>query len=146
MWPYISGQVAESPRTDIFGDVTMYISGDYKIMQGDNPDACWAGPQYPNGTDDPACKTTEHCGDSGCLYNIIEDPQERHNVASEQPEKLKEMQQKLAAAQKTFFNPTRGGGEADKAAQQGMRTAITQMITVFTAVKNGDFWGPFIFP
>ena len=44
-------------------------------------------------------KTVEHCGDTGCLYNIKEEPEERVNLASKMPNVLKQMQSKLAKYQ-----------------------------------------------
>jgi len=38
----------------------------------------------------------EHCEDTGCLYNIKEDPEECMNLATQMPDKLKEMRAKLA--------------------------------------------------
>ena len=131
MWPMISGQNATSPRVDIPATFSTLISGDYKILQGDVKQAGWTGPQYPNLTN-PAggIKTVEHCGDGGCLYNIKDDPEERVNLATKMPDVLKEMQQKLAKYQATFFNPTRGKQPA-VACQAVMD-------------KYKGFWGPFI--
>lgn len=50
----------------------------------------------------------EGCGQSGCLHNIKEDPEERINLASEIQGVLKEMQDKLAEYQATYFDPNRG--------------------------------------
>ena len=35
--------------------------------------ACWMGPQYPNGTDDPGCNSTMTCP-NGCLFDLETDP------------------------------------------------------------------------
>ena len=109
IWPMISGQNATSPRVDIPASYSTLISGDYKILQGIVAQAGWTGPQYPNLTN-PAggIRAVERCGDGGCLYNIKEDPEERVNLATKMPDILKEMQQKLAKYQATFFDPKRG--------------------------------------
>ena len=91
--------------------------------------AGWTGPQYPNSTVKPGIKATEHC-DEGCLYNIIDDPEERVNLASKMPDKLKEMQGKLEQSMKTYFNPDRGG-------------VSPEACDVFMK-KYGGFWGPFL--
>ena len=110
MWPMISGQNSTSPRVDIPASNTTLISGDYKILQGNVAQAGWTGPQYPNLTNpNGGINAVEHCGESGCLYNIKEDPGERVNLASKMPNVLQEMQAKLAKYQATYFNPKRGG-------------------------------------
>ena len=109
MWPMISGQNATSPRVDIPASNNTLISGDYKILQGVVEQAGWTGPQYPNLTNPTGgIKALEKCGQDGCLYNIKEDPEERVNLASKMPDVLKEMQEKLAKYQATYFNPKRG--------------------------------------
>ena len=108
MWPLISGENSTSPRVDIPISYFTLISGDYKILQGDIEQAGWTGPQYPNTTTKAGLKAVEHCGKTGCLYNIKSDPEERQNLAKKLPDVLKDMQTKLASYQATYFNPIRG--------------------------------------
>ena len=131
MWPMLSGQNMTSPRVDIPATYSTLISGDYKILQGDVGQAGWTGPQYPNLTNpNGGISIVEHCGDGGCLYNIKEDPEERVNLAARMPDVLKEMQQKLAKYQATYFNPDRGK----------QPPAACEMVKN----KYKGFWGPFI--
>jgi arylsulfatase I/J len=131
MWPLISGQTTTSPRTDVPASFNTLISGDYKILTGIVPQAGWTGPQYPNQTNpNGGIKPSEKCGDSGCLYNIKTDPEERNNIADTMPDMLKEMQQKLKKYQDTYFNPDRGN-VSPEACQMAMGT-------------YGGFWGPFL--
>ena len=131
MWPLISGETTTSPRTDVPISIYTLISGDYKILTGDVPQAGWTGPQYPNLTNpNGGIRDIEHCSDSGCLYNIKQDPEERKNLASEMPDMLKEMQAKLDKVKATYFNPDRGH-EWPGACE----TAVD---------KYGGFWGPFL--
>lgn len=130
MWPLISGQNSTSPRTDIpISNVTL-ISGDYKILQGTVSEAGWTGPHYPNVSTPAGIDATEKCGDGGCLYNIKDDPEEHVNLADSMENVLKEMRDKLAMYQATYFNPNRGGkwNEACEVALD----------------KYGGFWGPFL--
>ena len=131
MWPLISGQNSTSPRTDIPLSMTALISGDYKVLIGTIKDAGWTGPVYPNETHpDGGIAAVEHCEDSGCLYNIKEDSEERSNLAQKMPNTLKEMTAKLQKYRASHFNPDRGGiwpGACD--------TALN---------KYGGFWGPFL--
>ena len=133
MWPLISGQNSTSPRMDIPANNNTLISGDYKIIVGNAGQAGWTGPQYPNKTlPHGGILVVEHCKDTGCLYNIKEDPEERMNLATQMPDKLKEMRAKLADYQKSRFSPNRGipwPGSCDAA------------INMY-----GGYWGPFVFP
>ena len=108
MWPLISGENSTSPRVDIPISYFTLISGDYKILQGDIEQAGWTGLQYPNTTTKAGLTAVEHCGKTGCLYNIKNDPEERLNLAKKSPDILKDMQIKLASYQATYFNPIRG--------------------------------------
>ena len=131
VWPLISGQNSTSPRTDIPASINALISGDYKILVGNMQQAGWTGPQYPNSTNPKGgIKAVEDCGDSGCLYNIKQDPEERNNLAATMPDMLKNMQDKLAQYKATYFNPNRG-----KVWPEACDTAIK---------KYGGFWGPFL--
>ena len=130
MWPLISGENTTSPRTEVPVSINTLISGDYKILVGTVPQAGWTGPHYPNTTSPEGIKTEEQCGDSGCLYNVKNDPLEHENLASKMPSELKQMQQKLAKVQATYFNPDRGSPYPG-----ACETAIE---------KYGGFWGPFV--
>lgn len=131
MWPLISGQTTESPRTDIPASISTLISGDYKILVGNVAQAGWTGPQYPNETNPHGgINAVQKCGETGCLYNIKEDPEERVNLAATMNEKLREMQDKLEHYKSTYFNPDRG-----PVSPKACETAVN---------KYGGFWGPFI--
>ena len=131
MWPLIFGETTESPRKDVPISLGALISGEYKILTGTVNQAGWTGPQYPNQTN-PAggINASEKCGDTGCLYNIMQDPEERVNLAAKEPDTLKMMQQKLAKYQATYFNPDHGK------AWPGACTTATN--------TYGGFWGPFL--
>jgi arylsulfatase I/J len=130
MWPLISGESPTSPRTDIYASIHAMISGDYKILLGRMEQAGWTGPQYPNQTNpNGGISASVNCGDTGCLFNIKEDPEERHDLASTMPDMLKEMKTKFVKLNETYFNPNRGRPWPEACE---------------TAVKNGNFWGPFL--
>ena len=131
MWPFISGETATSPRTDIPASINALISGDYKILIGTVGQAGWTGPQYPNQTNPTGgIRASEQCGESGCLYNIKDDPEERRNLASSMPEQLKTMQEKLKKYLATYFNPDRGH--------------VSPLACQAAVNKYGGFWGPFV--
>lgn len=131
MWPLISGQNSTSPRVDVPATEETLISGDLKILFGDNKLAGWTGPHYPNTTNpEGGISAVEHCGDTGCLYNIKEDPEEHENLAAKMPEELQEMRTKFDNYKKTFFDPDRG-----KSSPGACEVALG---------KYGGFWGPFL--
>ena len=130
VWPLISGQNSTSPRVDIPLTQNTLISGQYKILTGNVDLAGWTGPVYPNTTKPSGISAIENCGDSGCLYNIIDDPEEYTNLAEKMPDVLKEMQAKLAKYQATRFAPDRGS-----VSPAACETALK--------VYHG-FWGPFV--
>ena len=108
LWPLLSGDSADSPRVDIPIRYSTLISGDYKVLTGNIDQAGWTGPQYPNLTNPSGgIETRQNCENAGCLYNIIEDPEERVDLAETEPdpEILKMIQEKLAEYQATYFNP-----------------------------------------
>ena len=108
MWPLLSGQNTTSPRMDVPISNETLISGDYKILVGDVPQAGYTGPMYSDTSHAEGINLKAQCGDTGCLYNIKTDPEERNNLASAMPDILKDIRSKLAKRQATYFNPNRG--------------------------------------
>jgi arylsulfatase I/J len=131
MWPLISGETKQSPREDVPVSNVTLISGDYKILTGTIRQAGWMGPHYPNITNpNGGIPGVQDCGYTGCLYNIMTDPEERENLAEKQPDILKQMQAKLAKYQATYFNPNRG---------MVWPGACEAAVNTY-----GGFWGPFL--
>merc|ERR1712232_148713 len=139
LWPYLSGQVNTSPRTEVFADPGVLIMGDWKLLGYGSKGgafnvgtACWMGPEYPNGTSNPGCSRQELCKETGgCLYNIKEDPGEHSNLATSHKQELKQLQTRLEALQGTCFNPVRSGGDK------------SLPIHYARDIYHG-YWGPFI--
>ena len=132
MWPLISGQNSTSPRTDIPISNATLISGDYKILTGDIKLAGWTGPVYPNNTNPQGgVQGVEHCGETGCLYNIRKDPEEYVNLAKSMPDVLHKMKSKLTEYRSTRFEPDRGHPWRPEACNAALN-------------KYGGFWGPFL--
>jgi len=93
LWPYISGAVSKSPRTEIMlssEDDGGLISGPYKLIMGVQSYGFWTAPNYPNASTDHSTEKTVDCG-AGCLFNVIDDPSEYTDLAKEMPEKLAEL-------------------------------------------------------
>jgi len=148
--PLLFGQNKTSPRNEIplgtpavetpqYDSTTVngLIQGSFKILIGNVAQAGWQGPHYPNSTTNTLCFDTNikksscvaKC-DPACLYNIKTDPEERVDLASTQPDKVKSMLQKLDEYKKTAFNPKRGGTDP---------RACTKALGDYHG-----FWGPFI--
>lgn len=78
MWPYLSGKVERSPRSEVHISAQTFVSGQYKYIAKDVTTACWGGPLYPNastaagphsGRFGTPCSTTIPCeAHGGCLY------------------------------------------------------------------------------
>jgi len=138
MWPYLSGEVESSPRTEVaLGDpngngISGLILGDYKILLGPNPEAGWTGPVFPNITTNwIAADTVAHCGPNyGCLFNLKDDPTEHNDIAAQNPDILTKLRNRLLEIRATVFNPDRGA--VDPRACQTART------------KYNGYWGPWI--
>ena len=129
MWPLISGENSTSPRVEIPLSQHSLISGPYKILTGKIGSAGWTGPQFPNNTH-KGIPGSQDCGDAGCLYNILDDPEERVDLANKEQDILKEMQQKIAKYQATYFKPNRGS-----VVPEACQAVIN---------KYGGFCGPFL--
>jgi hypothetical protein len=96
------------------------------------------GPVYPNASGYPS--GSKQCGDPaapagsaaagpGCLFNVLTDPNEEHDVAGDHPTLVKELRARIAAHQAGVYSPDRGGDDGAACA---------------AAARYGGFWGPFI--
>jgi hypothetical protein len=82
----------------------------------------WTGQVHPNISEDwysfedkytVKCTRENHptkLDKPGCLFDVLADPEERHDLALEMPEKAKELAEKLKEATKGWYNPFRGQG------------------------------------
>jgi arylsulfatase I/J len=133
MWPYLSGRVEASPRSSFQVDDRCIVTDGFKLLIGNQKGSCWSGPHVPNATGSNAtCDTVEYCGRGGCLFDVMTDPYEYVNLASDpsHASRLAEMQAHLVAENKKIFSPNRG--TPDPRACEQVR-------------KNGGFWGPFAY-
>ena len=99
MWPWLSGQVDESPRTEVVYDHRLMDKsgrfnysargalrvGDWKIIVGTQPQASWYGQFSPIQTDPRLSLRYSACGQTPCLYNLAADKTEHHDVFTENP-------------------------------------------------------------
>ena len=153
VWPMLSGANTSSPRSVvIIGDTSalgynadgqtlvggLIDARGYKILVGPQNKGrlisqyVQTGPSWPN--------TSSHiepqlhnklCGRSsqtGCLFNVFDDPTERKNIAAEQPKRFEEMLQRIDVLQKSVYSPDRG--KADPHACE--------------VAEQRGYWGPFL--
>ena len=143
MWPLISGANKTSPRDEwsitpfaeeygpraLHGGDASYISeGRYKLIVGNISQAGWCGPTHPNSTDTwDSFETVLSC-EKGCLFDVVEDPNEHRDMSSIMPEKVAEILEKMEWAELEWFNPNRG-----EASEEGCDIA-----------KETGYWQPFL--
>jgi len=111
-------------RTEIHHSVRALTQGHWKLITGGYMDESrrfpmggpWIGwSDYGDGWGFQAVRSTyaalKNCG-KGCLYDIFRDPQEQHDMASEEPAVLEKLKARLDALNQGVFLPDRG--KADK--------------------------------
>jgi len=138
LWPLLSGQNKTSPRIEIpIGSpgtptkIGALIQGEWKLLVGPVAQNGWTGPIYPNITTDwDSGSSIEHCGTTGCLFNIYDDPTEHFEVGDAHPEIRTILQNRIAELSKTVFSPNRG--PVDPAACDAALNTY------------GGYWGPFV--
>ena len=129
LWPYLSGAVDSSPRTSFQVDDRCIVTDGFKLLIGIQKGSCWSGPHVPNATETD-CVTVVDCGRGGCLFDVMSDPSEYTNLASDpaHASRLTAMQAQLTEANLKIFSPNRGTPDPRACAQVKV---------------NGGFWGPF---
>jgi len=158
MWPFLSGQVATSPRTEVpvgstAGEAGMVhrnasetvvqgvVTADgWKLLVGQTGQNIWTGPYYPNASTSwkdvpydcgiPGAPPPKGKAASGCLFNYLTDPTEHDDVADANPDVVAKMYARLQELQKSAFSPDRGSVQA-----AACDAALKQW---------GGFWGPFM--
>jgi arylsulfatase I/J len=156
VWPLVSGANATSPRRSVpvgsdGGEANLangtrvqaIVRGDgYKLMIGATGQNIWTGKYYPNASTSwndvpyhcgvPANGSTPAIGKGGCLFNILDDPTEHHELDVTTPANAKivaELFAELSAVDATTFTPNRG-----KVAPEACQAAVQ---------TSRGFWGPF---
>lgn len=156
-WPLISGTNTTAPRTEIaLGDTTaVNPNGDgdtlvggvmqvrngttYKLILG-TPGKLYiidqdtvTGPLWPNSSSHLVPTThSRTCGrkaERGCLFDVIADPLEEHNLGEKMPGLFASMLARIDELQKTVYSPKRGRcGHNDNHCLR----AATYMLPAFT--------------
>ena len=114
VWPLLIGQSTVSPRTVLPVDDVTIIVGDHKLILT-SPGArhgvfvraaAWTGPLYPNATTPlpgrDAGAVRMNCS-AGCLFDVVTDPEERHDLAPTTPALVAQLQQQLSELKRRYF-------------------------------------------
>ena len=106
MWPYITGAVATSPRSEVILDSKPnggIIVGHMKLLFGKQRFSFWQGPVYPNSSG-PADSPKFDCG-SGCLFNVSADPSEYRDLAALHPDTVASLTAIFRTRLATIYHP-----------------------------------------
>jgi len=109
MWPLISGQVSESPRTELAISHDTFIWNEYKLLTGSHRYAVWQSSMFPNSssqTQEELQNTILNCGQDGCLFNVVNDPSEYDDLSQldAYSDVLEEMKNKLDRAREGIWS------------------------------------------
>lgn len=114
VWPYLAGKMDSSPRKEILlgchdngrAHGGAFVKGPWKLH---------VGYEYIHGWFTPTAyvdnKTTLDCT-QGCLYNIREDPSERHDYATEKPDVFSQMMTEYTQHCQNTFEAESYGSDA----------------------------------
>ena len=117
VWPLVIGETKTSPRQELPVNANTLISGRFKLLTGSVSPAGWTGPAYPNASSGhgDAGAVLLNCttpGKPACLFDVVQDPEERHDIALEQPELVQTLIKRLAQLSKSFWANRERGSDA----------------------------------
>ena len=114
VWSLVTGVNKTSPRTVLPVDTQTILVGNHKLILTDpegphgvfvHP-AGWTSPAYPNRSSllphRDAGAVVLNCS-LGCLFNVVLDPEERHELMASEPGLAAELRAQLAVLKKGFF-------------------------------------------
>ena len=102
-WPVISGQSTGVMRVEVFVGSGVLIQANYKLIATDTAqlEGRWSGPLYPKV---PATGNALACTQAvPCLFDVVTDYREEHDLASTQPEVVARLQARLAELMQGVF-------------------------------------------
>ncbi|CAJ1355173.1 unnamed protein product [Effrenium voratum] len=101
VWPFLVGEVPESPRDVLPLGPTSLLWGQWKLLDGLQYPSFWQGPKYPNSSSvEPRIGA---CQD-GCLFDVVSDPTEQRNQFHARPDLVAKLRSRLQAEKAHFFN------------------------------------------
>jgi len=133
VWPYLSGQQAQSPRSDFLVDSTMIVAGKWKYVEPGTKmvEAAHGGPHYPNASTatDPIDSHSWKCPATGCLFDLEADLPEMNEISAQHPDIVKQLNQLLQKEKATIWKAEhKDDPECEKTANE----------------RYGGFFGPWL--
>lgn len=133
MWPMLSGKKLTSPRTSFLVTKDLLIKHEWKFVRGNTimTEAAWGGIHYPNAStaSDPIEAHLFRCPPQGCLFNVVADITERHEVSAAHPELVLELTREMDTLARTIWSTTHEDSPTCR------ETAIS---------RYGGFYGPWL--
>lgn len=113
MWPLLSGEVTDSPRTQMMISENTFISGNYKLMTGYYKYAVHQAAVWPDSstpTDDELADEQLDCVTNGpCLFNIFKDEGEREDIAASYPTVVSDLYGNKKKEMQNIYQPRQIG-------------------------------------
>eukprot|EP01084_Bolivina_argentea_P210280 357976_1 len=116
MWPYISGNVKESPRSIIVHDHLMYTNitqgairnEQYKLVIMNESTSSWYGQFSPNNSWNPDMRDIYACSvNTPCLFDVVNDPTEHIDLSEQLPNVTKSLTELFYSFNKEYHPPKR---------------------------------------
>ncbi len=100
----------------------------------------WTGEQYPNTTSpNNSVNVNMACGATGCLFDVVADPTEHTNIASQHPAITAAMVTRLNELKKGFFSNNDTGVNVPECPKNGQMPCAC-----YEAIHHwGGFFGPY---
>jgi hypothetical protein len=131
-WPVISGLSTAPLRNELFVGSGVLIQTRYKLIATTSGEARWSGPMFPKipatGGGNLSCSQQ-----APCLFDVVTDYREEHNLATAKPDVVAKMQARLAALMEGVF-------EADPVPN------ATQAKVCEASIANGMWITPYDWP
>jgi arylsulfatase I/J len=122
VWPMVSGANLTSPRENVGIIVTknLLVLGKWKYVRSNTNmiEAAWGGEQYPNISTamDPISNHQFKCPAQGCLFDLVNDMEEHHEVSADYPAVVKMMSSELDKQAATIWGVSHKNDPACKVA------------------------------
>jgi len=113
VWPLISGEETQSPRTELVISTETFISGEFKLMRGAEIEyAHWQAPIWPDASTPLLGPTIDCSPPNRCLFNVASDASEFENVANVFPDVYAELSTRFDELSQDFYENDRTGWDS----------------------------------
>ena len=112
VWPYLAGETAESPRQSFLVSKDVIVNGTFKYARPGTKmiESEWGGVHYPNAStsSDAIGDYSIVCPSTGCLFNVVQDIREKHEISAEHPDIVSGLQILLDQEASTIWSQPHG--------------------------------------